>query len=186
VCVGRDARYDAAMRPVASSSKARRRRSRRAASSRRLGRRVALGADHAGFDLKRVLGNALRARGCVVADLGTHSRATTDYPPFCLAVGEAVASGRADWGIVLGGSGQGEQIAANKVRGIRAALCHDPHMAELARRHNNANVLAMGGRIVAAALAIDIVDVFRATSFEAGRHVRRLEQIRDYEDEGLP
>jgi len=144
---------------------------------------VALGADHAGFELKRVLGKALRARGCVVTDLGTHTRATTDYPPFCLAVGEAVAAGRVDWGIVLGGSGQGEQIAANKVRGIRAALCHDPHMAELARRHNDANVLAMGGRIVAGALAIEIVDTFMATAFEAGRHVRRLDLIRKYEDQ---
>jgi ribose 5-phosphate isomerase B len=148
-----------------------------------VGRRVALGADHAGFELKRVLGKALRARGCVVTDLGTHTRATTDYPPFCLAVGEAVAAGRVDWGIVLGGSGQGEQIAANKVRGIRAALCHDPHMAELARRHNDANVLAMGGRIVAGALAIEIVDTFMATAFEAGRHVRRLDLIRKYEDQ---
>jgi ribose 5-phosphate isomerase B len=147
-----------------------------------VGRRVALGADHAGFELKRVLGKALRARGCVVTDLGTHTRATTDYPPYCLAVGEAVAAGRADWGIVLGGSGQGEQIAANKVRGIRAALCHDPHMAELARRHNDANVLAMGGRIVAVALALDIVDTFMAIAFEAGRHVRRLDLIREYED----
>ena len=147
---------------------------------------MALGADHAGFDLKRVLGNGLRARGCAVTDLGTHTRATTDYPPFCLAVGEAVAAGRADWGIVLGGSGQGEQIAANKVRGIRAALCHDPHMAQLARRHNDANVLAMGGRIVAAALALDIVDAFIATPFEAGRHVRRLNLIRDYEDKASP
>ena len=144
---------------------------------------MALGADHAGFELKRVLGKALRARGCVVTDLGTHTRATTDYPPFCLAVGEAVAAGRVDWGIVLGGSGQGEQIAANKVRGIRAALCHDPHMAELARRHNDANVLAMGGRIVAGALAIEIVDTFMATAFEAGRHVRRLDLIRKYEDQ---
>jgi len=143
---------------------------------------VALGADHAGFELKRVLSKALRARGCVVTDLGTHTRATTDYPPFCLAVGEAVAAGRADWGIVLGGSGQGEQIAANKVRGIRAALCHDPHMAELARRHNDANVLAMGGRIVAVALALDIVDTFMSTEFEAGRHVHRLDLIREYEE----
>jgi ribose 5-phosphate isomerase B len=143
---------------------------------------VALGADHAGFELKQWLVKALRARGCVVTDLGTHTRATTDYPPYCLAVGEAVAAGRADWGIVLGGSGQGEQIAANKVRGIRAALCHDPHMADLARRHNDANVLAMGGRIVALALALDIVDTFMATAFEAGRHVHRLDLIRQYED----
>jgi ribose 5-phosphate isomerase B len=118
----------------------------------------------------------------VVADLGTHTRATADYPKFCLAVGEAIAAGRADWGIVLGGSGQGEQIAANKVRGIRAALCHDPHLASLARRHNDANVLAMGGRIVADELAIEITRTFAETEFEAGRHVRRLAMIRDYED----
>jgi ribose 5-phosphate isomerase B len=143
---------------------------------------VALGSDHAGFDLKRVLHGALLARGYTVTDLGTHTRATTDYPPYCLAVGEAVASGRVDWGIVFGGSGQGEQIAANKVHGIRAALCHDPHMAELARRHNDANVLAMGGRIVAPALAVEIADMFLATAFEAGRHVHRLELIREYEE----
>ena len=149
---------------------------------RRLGRRVAIGADHAGFALKAVLRAALVARGCRVMDLGTHSAATTDYPRYCLAVGEAVAQDDADWGIVLGGSGQGEQIAANKVRGVRAALCHDPHLAELARRHNGANVLAMGGRIVADALAIDIVDVFRATRFDGGRHARRLGQIAAYEN----
>lgn len=147
----------------------------------RLGHRVALGSDHAGFDLKHVLVEALGKRGYRVTDLGTHRRSPTDYPPHCLAVGEAVAAGAADWGIVLGGSGQGEQIAANKVPGIRAALCHDVHMAELARRHNNANVLAMGGRIVAVTLAVEILDVFRATRFEGGRHVRRLEEILAYE-----
>jgi ribose 5-phosphate isomerase B len=148
---------------------------------RRLGRRVAIGADHAGFDLKHVLLRELKRRGFRVADLGAHRRAPTDYPPYCLAVGEAVAGGRADWGIVLGGSGQGEQIAANKVVGIRAALCHDAHLAMLARRHNDANVLAMGGRIVAETLAIEIVETFVATAFEGGRHARRLNQIRAYE-----
>jgi ribose 5-phosphate isomerase B len=152
-------------------------------TSSRLGRRVAIGSDHAGFALKGVLRKALAARGCRVLDLGTHRAAMTDYPRYCIAVGEAVASGRADWGIVVGGSGQGEQIAANKVRGIRAALCHDLHLAQLARQHNNANVLAMGGRIVAHALAIDILDVWMATRFDGGRHARRLGQIATYEDE---
>jgi ribose 5-phosphate isomerase B len=150
---------------------------------RRLGRRVAIGSDHAGFDLKQIVGKALRARGYRVTDLGTHTRAHTDYPPYCLAVGEAVAAGRSDWGIVLGGSGQGEQIAANKVRGVRAALCHDLNLTQLARRHNNANVLAMGGRVVATTLAIEIVEMFVATAFEGGRHVRRLAEIRAYEDD---
>ena len=160
-------------------------RPRSTGGPRRLGRRVAIGSDHAGFALKAILREALRQRGWVVTDLGTHTRATTDYPPYCQAVGEAVVAGRADWGIVLGGSGQGEQIAANKVRGIRAALCHDAHLADLARRHNNANVLAMGGRIVAAELAIEITETFAATEFEAGRHVRRLAMISDYESRGF-
>lgn len=164
---------------------ARRRLTASGRASRRLGRRVAIGADHAGFALKAVLRKALRARGLRVTDLGTHSAAATDYPRYCLAVGEAVAHGDADWGIVLGGSGQGEQIAANKVRGVRAALCHDAHLAALARRHNNANVLAMGGRIVADELAVEILDVFRTTRFEGGRHTRRLGQIAAYED-GAP
>ena len=150
-------------------------------ASSRLGRRVAIGGDHAGFDLKRALIPELKRRGFRVADLGTHRRTPTDYPPYCLAVGEAVAEGRADWGIVLGGSGQGEQISANKVPGIRAALCHDAHLAELARRHNNANVLAMGGRIVAVTLAIEIVQVFAETAFDGGRHSRRLKEIAAYE-----
>lgn len=148
---------------------------------RRLGRRLAIGSDHAGFDLKRMLVPELKRRGFRVTDLGTHRRAPTDYPPYCFAVGEAVVARRADWGIVLGGSGQGEQIAANRVPGIRAALCHDAHLAELARRHNNANVLAMGGRIVAVTLAIEIAEVFARTAFEGGRHVRRLREISDYE-----
>ena len=149
--------------------------------SRRLGRRVAIGSDHAGFDLKRVLVPELKRRGFRVIDVGTHRRAPTDYPPYCFAVGESVTTGRADWGIVLGGSGQGEQIAANRVPGIRAALCHDAHLADLARRHNNANVLSMGGRIVAVTLAIEIVEVFAGTAFEGGRHVRRLQEIAAYE-----
>ena len=109
--------------------------------------RIAIGSDHAGFVLKEHLKETLLALGHEVDDYGTHSEASVDYPPICAAVGRAVTAGRADRGIVLGGSGQGEQIAANKVRGVRAALCNDLFTARLSRQHNDANVLSMGGRI---------------------------------------
>ena len=143
--------------------------------------RIALGADHAGYPLKEHLKRTLLRLGHQVDDLGTHSDAPADYPPICAAVAREVASGRADRGIVLGGSGQGEQIAANKVRGIRAALCNDLYTARMSRLHNDANVLAMGGRIVAFALADDIVALWLETAFEGGRHQRRLDQIAEIE-----
>ena len=139
--------------------------------------RVAIGADHAGFLLKEHLKVALQRLGHTVDDHGTHDETTVDYPPICFAVGRAVADGRADRGIVLGGSGQGEQIAANKVRGVRAALCNDLYTARLSREHNDANVLSMGGRIVAFGLADEIVALWLRTSFDGGRHQRRIEQI---------
>ena len=146
--------------------------------------RVAIGADHAGFALKEHLKTTLAADGHDVVDLGTDSEASVDYPPICADVGRAVVKGEADRGIVLGGSGQGEQIAANKVRGVRAALCNDLYTARLSREHNDANVLAMGGRIVATGLADEILRLWLATPFEGGRHQRRVEQIRDIEEEG--
>ena len=146
--------------------------------------RVAIGADHAGFALKEHLKTTLAADGHDVVDLGTDSEASVDYPPICADVGRAVVKGEADRGIVLGGSGQGEQIAANKVRGVRAALCNDLYTARLSREHNDANVLAMGGRIVATGLADEILRLWMATPFEGGRHQRRVEQIRDIEEEG--
>ncbi|MBA2279819.1 MAG: ribose 5-phosphate isomerase B [Acidimicrobiia bacterium] len=139
--------------------------------------RVAIGADHAGFALKTHLVATLQADGHDVVDLGTDSDETVDYPPICAAVGRAVVAGDADRGIVLGGSGQGEQLAANKVRGVRAALCNDLYTARLSREHNDANVLSMGGRIVAAGLADEILRLWLATEFEGGRHQRRVEQI---------
>jgi ribose 5-phosphate isomerase B len=139
--------------------------------------RVAIGADHAGFPLKEHLKGTLVRLGHTVDDLGTDSEASTDYPPICFAVGRAVAEGRADRGIVLGGSGQGEQIAANKIDGVRAAVCNDLFSAMLSRQHNDANVLAMGGRIVAFTLADEILTLWLATDFEGGRHQRRLDQI---------
>ncbi|MGH9188119.1 MAG: ribose 5-phosphate isomerase B [Acidimicrobiales bacterium] len=143
--------------------------------------RVAIGADHAGFGLKEHLVSVLKELGHDVDDLGTGSEEPVDYPPICAAVGRAVAEGRADRGIVLGGSGQGEQMAANKVRGVRAALCNDLFTARLSREHNDANVLAMGGRIVAAALADEILKLWLATPFEGGRHARRVALIAEVE-----
>jgi len=139
--------------------------------------RVAIGADHAGFLLKEHLKDTLQRLGHVVDDHGTNSEAAVDYPPICIAVGRAVAEGRADRGIVIGGSGQGEQIAANKVRGVRAALCNDLYTARLSRSHNDANVLSLGGRIVAFGLADEILALWLDTTFDGGRHQRRLDQI---------
>lgn len=144
--------------------------------------RIAIGADHAGFLLKQHLKTTLTRLGHQVEDCGTDSEESVDYPPICAAVGHAVVGGRADRGIVLGGSGQGEQIAANKVRGIRAALCNDLYTARLSRQHNDANVLSMGGRIVAFGLADEIVALWLNTPFEGGRHTRRLEQIAEIEN----
>jgi ribose 5-phosphate isomerase B len=139
--------------------------------------RVAIGADHAGFLLKEHLKQTLISLGHIVDDHGTDSEASVDYPPICISVGKAVAHGEADRGIVLGGSGQGEQIAANKVPGIRAALCNDLYTARLSREHNDANVLSMGGRIVAFGLADEILTLWLATPFAGGRHQRRVDEI---------
>jgi ribose 5-phosphate isomerase B len=143
--------------------------------------RIAFGADHAGFPLKEDLKVFLAEEGHQVLDHGTDSTEPVDYPPFCAAAARAVATGGADRGIVLGGSGQGEQIAANKVDGVRAALCHDLFLARLSREHNDANVLAIGARMVAPAYAREIVRVWLDTSFEGGRHVPRLDQIAQIE-----
>lgn len=145
--------------------------------------KIAVGSDHAGYRLKQEIADHLAEGGHEVIDLGTDSEESVDYPPICAAVGRAVISGRADFGIVMGGSGQGEQMAANKVRGVRAALCLDEFTARMARSHNDANVLALGGRIVAPAFAFEIVDVFLGTGFDGGRHERRVKQLSDIERE---
>ena len=139
--------------------------------------RIAIGADHAGYDLKSHLVGVLTDLDHTVIDLGTDGTESVDYPAFCAAVGRAVARGDAERGIVLGGSGQGEQIAANKVAGVRAALCNDLYTARMAREHNDANVLSMGGRIVAPALADEIVVCFIQTPYQGGRHQRRVEEL---------
>ena len=145
--------------------------------------RVAVASDHAGYRLKSVVAAHLADAGHEVLDMGTGSEASVDYPPYCAAAGRAVVGGLADFGVVIGGSGQGEQIAANKVNGVRAALCHDEWMARMARMHTNANVLAFGARVVADARALEILDLFLATDFEGGRHQPRIDQVAAIEDQ---
>lgn len=150
--------------------------------------RIAIGADHAGFALKQHLIGTLRRLGHIVDDRGAHDDAATDYPPICADVARQVTAGRADRGIVIGGSGQGEQMAANKVHGARAALCNDLYTARMSREHNDANVLAMGGRVVANALADEILVLWLDTPFAGGRHQRRVDQIAaiEQEEQGAP
>jgi ribose 5-phosphate isomerase B len=148
--------------------------------------RIAIGADHAGFALKEHLRELLNGEGHEVTDLGTDSEEPVDYPPICAAVGREVAEGRADRGIVIGGSGQGEQIAANKVEGTRAALCNDLYTARYSRLHNDANVLSLGARVVGQGLAEEIVRVWFETEFEGGRHQRRVDQLSAIERGEIP
>ena len=145
--------------------------------------RIAIGADHAGYDLKTHLIDVLTDRGHEIDDHGTDSTEPVDYPAICAGVGRAVRDGEADVGIVLGGSGQGEQLAANKVRGVRAALCNCLYTARMARQHNDANVLSMGARVVGVGLAEEIVTTFLSTEFEGGRHARRVGQLTALEDD---
>jgi ribose 5-phosphate isomerase B len=143
--------------------------------------RIAIGSDHAGFPLKQHLIATLARLGHEVEDRGTHDEQPIDYPPICADVARLVASGTVQRGIVIGGSGQGEQMSANKVHGIRAALCNDLYTARMSRQHNDANVLAIGGRIVAFGLADEIVALWLSTDFEGGRHQRRIDQITQIE-----
>ena len=145
--------------------------------------RVAIGSDHAGYRLKQHLIDVLKELGHDIDDHGTHSEEPVDYPPICAGVARSVVRGDADRGIVVGGSGQGEQLAANKVRGARAALCNDLFTAKLSRAHNDANVLSMGGRIVAAGLADEILKIWLETPFDGGRHARRVAQLAEIEEE---
>ena len=135
--------------------------------------RIAIASDHGGFELKEIVKKHLEERGLEVADLGTNSDASVDYPVYGKACGEAVVSGEADCGIVVCGTGIGISIAANKVKGVRCGLCTSVEMAQLTKQHNNANVLALGGRTTPAELALQIVDDWLDTEFEGGRHERR-------------
>ncbi|HZS82601.1 MAG TPA: ribose 5-phosphate isomerase B [Stellaceae bacterium] len=138
---------------------------------------VALAADHAGYELKATLAAILRERGLTVLDLGTTSRESVDYPDFAAALAKALKAGRATRGILACGSGIGMSIAANRHPGIRAALCHDGLTARLARQHNDANVLVLGGRLIGIETARDCVETFLTTPFEGGRHARRVAKL---------
>ncbi len=139
--------------------------------------KIALGADHGGYELKEAIKIHLKNKGIEVLDTGTDSLESVDYPRYGFAVGEAVTTKSAELGIVICGTGLGISMAANKVPGIRAAVCTEAYSARMAREHNNANVLALGGRVTGVGLALDIVDVFLATKFAGGRHARRVELI---------
>lgn len=143
--------------------------------------RVALGSDHGGYELKEAIRTHLEAQGLEVQDLGTHSTDSVDYPEYGFAVGNAIIKGEADLGIAICGTGQGISMAANKIRGVRAALCTETFSARMAREHNNANVLTLGGRVIGIGLALDIVDIFLKTEFAGGRHARRVNLISDIE-----
>ncbi|MBE0416868.1 MAG: ribose 5-phosphate isomerase B [Coriobacteriia bacterium] len=139
--------------------------------------RISIGSDHAGFGLKEKLEKHLRELGHEVSDVGTHNDDSVDYPDLAAAVGIAVASGEAERGVLVCGSGIGVAIAANKIDGVRAANVSDAEMARMSRLHNDANVVTMGGRQLPEEIARDIVDTFLETSFEGGRHQRRVDKI---------
>ena len=139
--------------------------------------KVAIGSDHAGYRFKTLIAAHLAKLGHTVQDFGTDSVEPVDYPRFIRPVAEAVSRGDADRGIVLGGSGNGEAIVANRVRGVRCTLCWNEESARLGRAHNDANVLSLGERFLTPDQALAIVDVWMATPFDGGRHLRRVEQI---------
>lgn len=138
---------------------------------------IAIGSDHAGYRYKQAIIAHLEKVGHSVADFGTHSEESTDYPKFIRPVAEAVVAGKYERGIVLGGSGNGEAIAANRVKGIRCGLCWNLESALLTRQHNDANVLSLGERMMDLETALEIVDLFLSTSFEGGRHLARIQQL---------
>jgi ribose 5-phosphate isomerase B len=138
---------------------------------------ISIGTDHAGFPLKAPIIAFLEDRGHTVIDYGCQSEVSCDYPDFIRPAAEAVASGKSNYGIVLGGSGNGEAIAANKVKGVRCGLCWDEWSAQMTKEHNNANCIAIGARPVPEELALKIVGIWLDTEFEGGRHQRRVEKI---------
>ncbi|HIV21312.1 MAG TPA: ribose 5-phosphate isomerase B [Candidatus Scatomorpha stercorigallinarum] len=142
---------------------------------------IAIGSDHGGYALKQVIISHLADRGIEFRDFGTYSEESCDYPEYGEAVGRAVASGECELGIAVCGTGIGISIAANKVHGVRAAACSDCYTAEMCRRHNDANVLALGGRVIGPGLALKIVDIFLSTGFDGGRHARRLGKLAEIE-----
>jgi len=143
--------------------------------------KISIGSDHAGFQYKQRIVDYLKELDHEVIDVGTHSSEPTDYPLYIIPAAEAVASGAAERGIVVGGSGNGEAIAANKVKGIRCALCWNDETAEYSRLHNDANVLSIGQRMVSIEIALRIVKIWLETPFEGGRHQPRIDEINRYE-----
>lgn len=142
--------------------------------------RIALASDHAGFKYKETIKRHLHILGHETTDFGTFSEDSVDYPEFIIPAAEAVANSLADYAIVFGGSGNGEAIAANKVKGVRCALCWSIETAKLAKGHNNANIIAIGQRLISIKLATDIVDTWLETRFESGRHDKRIELLDSY------
>ena len=139
--------------------------------------KIAIGSDHAGFEYKEKIKHLLNQLGHEVKDFGTHSTESVDYPTYIRPVAEAVARGEFERGIVLGGSGNGEAMVANKVRGVRCGLCWNVESAKLNRQHNDANMLSLGQRMMPLETALEIVKIWLATPFEGGRHVKRIQQI---------
>jgi ribose 5-phosphate isomerase B len=147
--------------------------------------RIALGADHAGFHLKETLKTMLQQEGYPCEDLGTTGEEPVDYPEFAAAVGERVALGQCDLGVLVCGTGIGMSIAANKVEGVRAAVAHSIETARLSRQHNNANVITMGGRLLADAEASAMLREFLAAKFAGGHHQRRIDEITELDEERI-
>jgi ribose 5-phosphate isomerase B len=143
--------------------------------------KIAIASDHAGFELKEAVKNYLNEKNLNVTDLGTHSTASVDYPDYGKKLGEAVMNEHYDFGIAICGTGIGISIAANKVHGIRAALIYDEQTARLSKEHNNANVIALGGRLISKEKAFKLIDIFMETTFEE-RHMRRLNKIKEIEE----
>lgn len=146
--------------------------------------KIAIASDHAGFGYKQRIADRLRDAGHEVVDFGTDSPESTDYPLFIIPAAEAVGRGECERGIVLGGSGNGEAIAANKVKGVRCALCWCDQTARASRMHNDANVLSLGQRMVSLEIAFDLVDIWLETPFEGGRHQARIDELTQYEATG--
>ncbi len=147
--------------------------------------KIALGSDHGGYNLKEEIKSYLTEKGLPFQDFGTHSLDSCDYPDIAVAVAQSVADGTSDRGILVCGTGIGVSIAANKVKGIRAALCHDTFSARASREHNDANILTLGERVIGRGLAMDIVDIWLETAFAGGRHERRVEKIKAVEEKSL-
>lgn len=142
---------------------------------------IGIGSDHGGFELKEEMKRFLEESGYQVKDFGTNSKESVDYPDFGRVVGEAVVAGEVDKGVVICGTGIGISISANKVKGVRAALCGDVYSARMSREHNNANIIAMGGRVLGVDLAKEILSAYLKSEFQGGRHERRVNKIAEIE-----